>query len=529
MAGDMARETEEGRTAAVNEKNMEVLVNIVGAVESGGQIYGHRNYQAYADPYKNSPIEHTITLGWPQFYGPRAQELLRRTKEKDPKTFATLDNAGISAMLSKDWVAMRWNPTAAQKKAILYILSSSACMAVQDEMFKESAKSEIADCERTYTKEPKAVMMYVETRHLGGKSAVDRIFKRCNGNYSVGNILASLKKDQLDTSNNNQVGDQKFWSRHKKCAEFAIQYAVSENDSAAKDSNNSAAKVTDTKEVSKMSYSRQKVVDLITSWEGKKESDGSYKSIIDTYNTLPASKLPRGVKMAYGWAWCACTWSAVAIKLGYTAIMPIEISCYFLIENAKKMGCWVENDAYIPSPGDAVLYDWGDGSNYANTDNMGTPDHVGTVIAVDKAKGTFTAMEGNKNDSVSRRTVAINGRYIRGFIVPKYTDNAVKPAAATAAETGSAAAASAVSKIPGTCKVTLKQFLCGAKDPQVRAIQRILNDLGYKGKDGKALIVDGELGANTAAAITEFQKAKGMKDINFGTVAAKTWEYLLNA
>ena len=80
-----------------------------------------------------------------------------------------------------------------------------------------------------------------------------------------------------------------------------------------------------------MGYSRQKVVDLALSWVGKKESDGSYKSIIDIYNTLPTAQLPRKTKMQYGWAWCACTWSALAVKLGYTAIMPIEISCYYII------------------------------------------------------------------------------------------------------------------------------------------------------------------------------------------------------
>lgn len=85
------------------------------------------------------------------------------------------------------------------------------------------------------------------------------------------------------------------------------------------------------------------------------------------------------------------------------------------------------------------------------------------------------------------------------------------------------------SKIPGTCTVTLKQFLVGAEDPQVKTIQRILNARGYKGKDGKALTVDGELGENTAFAITALQKDKGMKDINFGSVAATTWKYLLNA
>lgn len=102
--------------------------------------------------------------------------------------------------------------------------------------------------------------------------------------------------------------------------------------------------------------SRAAVVNLVNSWLGKNESDGSYKSIIDIYNSFTGA-FPRGTKMQYGWAWCACTWSALAIKLGYISIMPIEISCFYLIEAAKKMGIWVEDDAYVPSPGDAVLYD----------------------------------------------------------------------------------------------------------------------------------------------------------------------------
>lgn len=175
----------------------------------------------------------------------------------------------------------------------------------------------------------------------------------------------------------------------------------------------------DEKEVVTMARSRQAVVDLVTSWHGKNEADGSYKAIIDIYNSYGGS-FPRGTKMAYGWAWCACTWSAIAIKLGYTDIMPIEISCYYIIERAKEMGIWQENDGYTPKPGDAVLYDWDDNGN---GDCSGTPEHIGTVISV--SGGKFVVEEGNMNNSVGTRTMAVNGRYIRGFITPHYTDNAV--------------------------------------------------------------------------------------------------------
>lgn len=168
-------------------------------------------------------------------------------------------------------------------------------------------------------------------------------------------------------------------------------------------------------------YSRQKVVDLAMSWLGKNEADGSYKEIIDIYNSY-SGKLPRGTKMDYSWAWCAATWSALAIKLGYTEIMPIEISCGYLIEEAVKMGCWVEDDTYIPLPGDAILYDWDDNGV---GDNIGWPDHVGVVVDVNTASGYEVVVEGNKNDAVGKRTISLNGIYIRGYITPNYGDSYV--------------------------------------------------------------------------------------------------------
>lgn len=159
---------------------------------------------------------------------------------------------------------------------------------------------------------------------------------------------------------------------------------------------------------------RMEVVKLAVSWIGKKEADGTHKEIIDIYNSYKG-KLPRGIKMTYTAPWCACTWSALAIKLGYTDIMPIEISCGELIKKAKEMGIWKESDDYTALPGDAILYDWDDDGI---GDNTGWPDHVGVIEKV--SNGVFTVIEGNKNDVVGRRRIPINGKYIRGFITPNY-------------------------------------------------------------------------------------------------------------
>lgn len=171
----------------------------------------------------------------------------------------------------------------------------------------------------------------------------------------------------------------------------------------------------------KVMRSRDEVIKLGNSWIGKKESDGSYKIIIDIYNSFNGP-LPRGIRMKYEWSWCACTWSALAIALGYTDIMPIEISCGELIKQAKNMGIWKENDGYIPSPADAILYDWDD---KGSGDNTGWPDHVGIIEYVNKDSGYMTVIEGNYSNAVKKRTISINGRYIRGFIAPKYDNNIV--------------------------------------------------------------------------------------------------------
>lgn len=79
----------------------------------------------------------------------------------------------------------------------------------------------------------------------------------------------------------------------------------------------------------------------------------------------------------------------------------------------------------------------------------------------------------------------------------------------------------------GNCTVMLGQYVQNCVDPEIKTIQILLNAKRFKGKDGRTLDVDGELGENTAYAITQLQKQAGMKNINYGTVSTKTWELLL--
>ena len=93
----------------------------------------------------------------------------------------------------------------------------------------------------------------------------------------------------------------------------------------------------------------------------------------------------------------------------------------------KSLGEWNENDSRTPKPGDIIFYDWDDTET---GDNTGRPDHVGIVESV--SGGNITVIEGNKNNAVARRTITVNGRYIRGYGVPKYEAEAtVTPTATT--------------------------------------------------------------------------------------------------
>ena len=250
-----------------------------------------------------------------------------------------------------------------------------------------------------------------------------------------------------------------------------------------------------------------KVIEQAKAWLGYNEYDGTHKQIINVYNSY--RPLPRGYAVKYTDEWCATFVSAVAVNLGYTDIIPPECSCPKMITLFQNLGCWIENENRTPNPGEIIFYDWGDSGS---GDNRGSSDHVGIVEKV--ANGKITVIEGNYSNSVKRRIISVNGRYIRGYGVPKYdAEDTVKP---TTNEDKS--------KGGNTVNVELNVLKKGASGDQVKAVQRMLYCLGYSLGSNP---IDGVFGGLTDTAVRKYQKNNGLT--SDGIVGQATWNKLLGA
>ena len=171
----------------------------------------------------------------------------------------------------------------------------------------------------------------------------------------------------------------------------------------------------DTHETANNISDRQKVINYLVQYVGIKEGSVEHRAILAVFNN---SGLCSRYQMTVIDAWCATGVSAAFIASGLADIFPcVECSCENMINLAKKAGIWVEDDAYVPLAGDVIMYDWGDSGI---GDCTGWADHVGIAVSVNGS--TIRVIECNISNTVGYRTIAVNGRYIRGYIVPRYSN-----------------------------------------------------------------------------------------------------------
>lgn len=143
--------------------------------------------------------------------------------------------------------------------------------------------------------------------------------------------------------------------------------------------------------------------------------------IVKGYNSI--KPLPRGYTLKISDPWCAAFTSFMLWKVsGGDQKLPYECSCKEMVDKAKTLKMWVEDESVKPLPGWVVVYDWNDKGK--PKDNKGWPDHVGIVTEVSDA--SFKVIEGNYNNRIGKRAVKINARGLRGFIAIPFDDNKEK-------------------------------------------------------------------------------------------------------
>ena len=287
---------------------------------------------------------------------------------------------------------------------------------------------------------------------------------------------------------------------------------------------------------------RARICAKARSWLGRREADGSHREIIDIYNRIVP--LPRGYKLRYDDPWCAGFVSAVAQSADLTDRVFPECGCGPMIELYRKAGRWMEDDAYLPQPGDVIFYDWQDSGV---GDDRGQPDHVGLVLEVEGER--ITAIEGNCGNAVATRTLYRNGRYIRGYGLPDFTAAASDmneenhagadapggpgPAVIVIPDPESVPDPEAVgdgaldvlspAALPeGWCQLALPVLRVGDASEAVRAAQLLLRARGFSvGWMG----ADGEFGAKTEAAVRQFQTNRRIE--TDGVIGPITWTGLI--
>lgn len=201
----------------LTDYQMDVMCNILAAVETGGQVYGKGRWDDFTEAGKNSSNEKAITIGCYQFYGTNAKELLNKIRKDYPAKFQQLDTEGIANDLDhKDWSTYKLSKTSDKAKCIQKIISSQVGIIAQKALMAEQITVYINRAVTEGVTSVQAAMFCANIQHLGGKGPVQRIIKKCGTPLTIERLFSTLAKDQKDASSNNQVGDSLYWSRHVK-------------------------------------------------------------------------------------------------------------------------------------------------------------------------------------------------------------------------------------------------------------------------------------------------------------------------
>ena len=385
--------------AKYTQSQMNILIKIIAAVETGGQVYGQARYDDYTPAYANCSNETSCTIGAFQEYGNLAKELLQEILNTYPSTFRKYDNAGIESDLQRtSWTGYNcYSPArgSAKAKAIQAIISSSDGIKVQNSRVQKQMESHIAFAQKQGVSDVDALFMCANFIHQGGQSACTRILKKTQKPYTLDHLYAACKTDT-----GNQVGAYKTrqqkvygWLKEKISNKNTSNNNSQGSDNMNKDKAIDALIATAQAEIGYMEKKSNAQLDDKTANVG----NGNY------------TKYWRDLKPSWnGSAWCAVWVSWCMYKT-------------FGLETAKKLLKHENDFPYVycptlgarftkyanPQRGDIVIF-------YRN----GTFAHTGIVTKVEGDK--FYTIEGNTNNG---STIIANG----GSVCSKSYNNSNLP------------------------------------------------------------------------------------------------------
>ena len=159
---------------------------------------------------------------------------------------------------------------------------------------------------------------------------------------------------------------------------------------------------------------RQQLISTAEAWLGTVKGSPEHHQIIDLYNAQEV--LPVDYLVTYEDSWCATFVTVVALQNDLEDIIPPECGCQRQIVLFESIGCWQEDETYVPLPGDVIYYAQKD---TAIGDCTGWADHVGIVVGT--SGNYIKVIEGNNNDAVRYRYIRKNDYTIRGYGLPDYS------------------------------------------------------------------------------------------------------------
>lgn len=466
-----------------------------------------------------------VSVGKVQWHGSRALDLLKKICKAESRAEMIL-GASLYAEIVK---AIQWNTRTVnqtEKAAISNLLGTEAGKKVQDQQAEEDVTGYVTHGVQMGIEDPQSLVYFADLENQGGAGASKRVGNAAISRAGTGGkvTLAIIHAAALADSVMGKYKTRRNSTYSKAAALFQME-----------NNNQTGGKGTMTG-----NELRQKVCDIINDWVDSNRGDAKHLDILNTYNNY--EPLARGYAVKVNDAYCATTTSAAYIKAGIAQYTGTECGVENYVNVAKSKGIWIENDAHIPKLGEACVYDWDDNGV---GDCTGYSDHIGIVTEVNGST-SFVVTEGNMNGGkVGKRTMQVNGRFIRGFIAPDFdtiakkmggTSSGSNPSAASSDNTScSAAGTYTVKQGDSLWKIAAEKLGDGKRYGEIKTANGLTSDTIHAGQvlkiPGKSSVSSSGSNSGTSSGTAEqsytVKKGDTLSKIaaQFGTTYQKLASY----